>query len=148
MTAQEIDSDIKIMFRSLRIECAREENQAICALSSKLASVFKKELNEAKKKMDSAGSDYSDKMQFFLDNPLTPEEEAKRLRAMLHVGIDSGNIPPMLLEKLDKIIGVHSEDDNSIQTVQFGDAFPDLHTAKEVALLMIKNQMAKKDQIA
>ena len=71
-------------------------------------------------------------LQKYLDNPLSPEEEAKRLRAMLHMGLDKGDIQPQLLEKLDKIIGVHTEKDDEICVVDWSTAFPDLATALEI----------------
>jgi len=76
----------------------------------------------------------------FMDNPMTPDEEARALRAILHAGLSKGNIPPQLLEKLDKIIGVSSGEDDEIHVVDWSTAFPDLATAVYECREMLKAQ--------
>lgn len=78
------------------------------------------------------GATVSDALQKFLDNPMTPEEESKHLRALLHAGLETGDINPQLLDKLDKIIGVHSEVDEKLEFISWKDAFPDLKTAIDI----------------
>ena len=62
-------------------------------------------------------------IQKFLDNPMSKEDEAKMLRATLHAGLASGTIPAPLLDKIDRIIGVNSGEDEGIQVVDFSKAF-------------------------
>ena len=74
----------------------------------------------------------ADDIQRFMDNPMTPEEESRALRAILHSGLSKGDISPQILDKLDRIIGVSSGDDETIMVVDFSEAFPDLATAVRV----------------
>ena len=74
----------------------------------------------------------SDQVQYFLDNPMDPEDESRFLRAILHAGLSTGNVSPQVLEKIDKIIGINSGRDESIEVVDFLTAFPDLAEAIEL----------------
>ena len=91
-----------------------------------------KRLEREEKDRAARAAEIDPMLQSFLDNPMTPEDEAKMLRATLHVGLAGGSIPPQLLDKLDKIIGVNSGKDASIEPVDFRDAFPDLARAIEI----------------
>jgi hypothetical protein len=84
---------------------------------------------------------FSDVIQRFVDNPMTPDEEYKGLRAMLHAGIFTGDIPSNLLAVLEKTIGINSGEDDKIEVVNFKDAFPDMESAKLIAMKMIEEQM-------
>ena len=79
----------------------------------------------------------ADDIQRFMDNPMTPEEESKALRAILHLGISKGDISPQILDKLDRIIGVSSGDDETIESVDFRTAFTDLADAIAVTREML-----------
>ena len=74
----------------------------------------------------------------WMDNPMSPEDEAKALRAMLHMGLSDGNISPQILDKLDRIIGINTGEDEKIEIVNFATAFPDLDTAIKVCMKMLK----------
>lgn len=71
-------------------------------------------------------------IQKFLDNPMSKDEEARTLRAILHAGIAQGTIPAPLLDKLDKIIGVSGGEEEGISVVDFSEAFPDLAEAVRI----------------
>lgn len=90
---------------------------------------------------NSEGTSFSDHIKKFVDNPMSPEEEAKGLRAMLHAGIATGELPSNLLAVLEKTIGVNSGEDDKIEVVCFADAFPDMESAKQIAMKMIEEQM-------
>ena len=79
----------------------------------------------------------SEDIQRFMDNPMTPEEESKALRAILHSGLSKGDISPQILEKLDRIIGVSSGEDETNEMVDFSTAFPDLAAAVKVTTEML-----------
>ncbi len=85
---------------------------------------------EERKKHESR-MDADSELKNLIENPLTGEEEAKYLRAMLHKGLLDGQLNPQLLEKLDKIIGINSGEDEKIERVDFSEAFPDLASAIE-----------------
>ncbi len=70
-------------------------------------------------------------IQHFIDNPLTPDQEAAYLRAQLHKELASGADNPQLLDKLNNIIGISSGKEEEIKVVDFSTAFPDLATAIE-----------------
>ena len=107
------------------------------ALHSQVCTVVKLEVKEAKEKQGRANAGQSaiaDQIQKYVDHPLEPKEEGLKLRATLHWLIDTGAITDnvALAEKIIKEIGVHSEDDTSIEVVDFSSAFPDLKTAIEM----------------
>ena len=82
----------------------------------------------------------SDVIQRFIDNPMTAEEEAKALRAILHAGLSKGDISPQILDKLDRIIGISTGEDDKIEIVDFSEAFPDLATAVNVCMKMLSQK--------
>lgn len=77
-------------------------------------------------------NDFADNIKRFMDNPMSPEDEAKGLRAMLHAGIATGEIPSNLLAVLEKTIGISSGEDDKVEVVDFGTAFKDLAEAIEI----------------
>ena len=78
-------------------------------------------------------------LEYYMENPLSPEEEAKTLKAILHRDLDKGNITPQMLEKLDRIIGVNTGEDEKVQIVDFSGAFPDIDTAVKVCMKMLED---------
>ena len=82
----------------------------------------------------------SEAIQRFMDNPMTAEEEAKALRAILHAGLSKGDISPQILDKLDRIIGISTGEDDKIEIVDFSEAFPDLATAVSVCMKMLADK--------
>jgi hypothetical protein len=72
-------------------------------------------------------------VQYWLDNPLPPEDEERYLRAIFHKDLDVGQINPQLVDKLDKIIGVKTVDQiRPIGIVGFGEIFPNMAEAIRV----------------
>lgn len=154
MTANDVQALIKA---SVFFEMPKESfNKAVWACSQQILSAMNKEKQEAvkaekeasryalkqekakhKKAMQEAKSkptdeSISEKMQHFMDNPMSEEDEAKALRALLHVGLSTGEISPQLLDKLDKIVGVSTGKDEVVELVDFSKAFPDMATALEI----------------
>ena len=93
-----------------------------------------------KMKGNMGGASVSDNIQKFIDNPMTAEEEAKALRAILHSGLSTGTISPQILDKLDKIIGVSSGEDDKIELVDFRDAFPDIAESVRITTEILSQQ--------
>lgn len=79
-----------------------------------------------------ARDDFAENIKRFMENPMSPEDEAKGLRAMLHAGIATGDIPSNLLAVLEKTIGISSGEDDKVEVVDFSTAFPDLAEAVRV----------------
>lgn len=142
LTPETIDSMLKSS-----LSLSKEDNQASWALSKLLGSRINAEIKlaeaECRKEAvaTSSGDTFSDSIKKFVDNPMTPEEEAKGLRAMLHAGIFTGELPSNLLAVLEKTIGVNSGEDDKIEVVDFSTAFPDMAMAKDVSMKMIEEQM-------
>ena len=76
----------------------------------------------------------------WIDNPMSAEEEAKTLRAILHSELSKGTISPQILDKLDKIIGVSTGEDDKIELVEFKDAFTDLAESVEICRKILEEQ--------
>lgn len=130
MKANDLNPTIKLMLKDVIVP-GKEANSAIWELSKSLASTIqretKRDIADAVAKVKPAERVETDrKLQEFIDNPMSPEDESRHLRAALHVGLANGEINPALLEKLDKIIGVNSGKDTKLELVDFSDAFPDL----------------------
>jgi hypothetical protein len=111
---------------------AAKHKQEINEIKSKQAAAAARHRQEIKSKQVSGGATISDKIQEFLDNPMTPEEETRSLRAVLHAGLATGEIPAPLLDKIDKIIGINSGEDEAIELVDFSKAFPNLAASVDV----------------
>lgn len=84
--------------------------------------------------VDSGDVDVNPSVRKFMDKPMTPDEEYKALRAILHSDLARGTINPQMLDKLDRIIGVNSGEDDVINVVDFSEAFPSLQKAIDVSM--------------
>ena len=115
--------------------------KSICSEANATQRAAVSEAQAATEAKSAEGTSFSDHIKKFVDNPMSPEEEAKGLRAMLHAGIATGELPSNLLAVLEKTIGVNSGEDDKIEVVDFSTAFPNMHTAKETAMKMIEEQM-------
>ena len=133
------EHEVRVVLNQIRNSDDSTWNKATFALGRRLKSLCDGEVGKATSAP--VGDTFSEVIQKFVDNPMTPEEEAKGLRAMLHAGIFTGDLPSNLLNVLEKTIGVSSGDDNVIEVVDFKDAFPDMESAKQIAMKMIEEQM-------
>ncbi len=134
MTNDDCQAMIKSALKGI-LPAGKESNSAVWALSKQITAAANKETRDAVKEAGAKTSPVdiqNNKIQEYLDNPMTEEEEAKMLRATLHAQLASGEINSQLLDKLDKIIGVGSGKDSVIELVDFRDAFPDYATAIEM----------------
>ena len=87
-------------------------------------------------KVDSTASD----LQKFLDSPMSDEERSRHVRAAMDSELSKG-ASIQDLERVAKTFGLGKGEDTEITTVDFSEAFPDIHVAKEVALKMVEEQM-------
>ena len=129
MTLERIQSIIKAEFASVQpYEKAdrRAYNQLVHCAAKVLLAEFKKELKESKKEIkdDVTSKTFSEEIQFFVDNPMSEETQAKKLSAMYYLQLDKGELNPAFLTQYDKIVGVATEKDDKIEPVDSKDAFP------------------------
>lgn len=107
-------------------KCAKSLHKTFSSEARKILKTAKAEVPKQ------VSGDFSENIMKFMQNPMSPEEEARGLRAMLHAGISTGEIPSNLLAVLEKTIGISSGEDDKVEVVDFGAAFPDLAEAIRV----------------
>lgn len=147
MTLDRIQSIIKAEFKSVQPfekEDRRVYNQLVHCAAKVLLAEYKQELKEATKstKKEVESKSFSEEIQFFVDNPMSEETQAKKLSAMYYLQLDKGELNPAFLDKYDKIVGVATQKDDKIEIVDFKDAFPS-HAA---AIEMCSKPMPKVDE--
>lgn len=120
---------------TLKREIPRLDNKEAFRIAGVLWGEITRYAN-AKKKEEarsvSGGNISSDLIKHYMESPMSPEFEAKGLRAILHAGIDTGNLPAPLLAALEKIIGINTGEDVKIEMVDFSTAFADMAEAIEI----------------
>ena len=107
-----------------------------------VVSAWKKELdaeNKAKGK-EGATASSSEAIERFLDTPMSHQERSRYIQATMDAELEAGASVKEIVE-LSKAFGIGQTEDTEIIMCDFETAFPDLHTAKEVATQMIKEQM-------
>ena len=72
------------------------------------------------------------RIQEFIENPMPPEQEARMMRALFQAQLASGELNGNMMTAFEKIIGVSTGEDDTIQVVDFSTAFPTLARAVEV----------------
>lgn len=118
-----LDAEIREV---VKLEVERERRKQKDLYEKKLQKLKEKKPSTNGGGSGSGGSVSDGLVAKYMENPMTPEEESRGLRAILHAGISTGTIPAPLLDKLDKIIGVSSGEDEVIEVVDFSDAFSSL----------------------
>lgn len=145
MTANDIQATIKRELKEY-LPKNKESNAAVWECTKSIFQDVKKfvktAVEEEQKKAPVESTDSSitlnKRVQEFLDNPMPPEQEARTMRALFQAQLASGELSGQMMTAFEKIIGVSSGNDESIQTVDFSEAFPDLDLAVKITKKMLE----------
>jgi len=140
MNRETLYADVKRAFPKL-------DNKAVHAFCGGMWSQILKWKKEAvaealaHSKQATEGADATpEALQKFFDEPMTDELRSKYAMAGIDLLLSQGGDMKELAEA-KKSWGIGQGKGTEIFTVDFKDAFPDMHTAKEIAMKMIAEQM-------